>query len=405
MINLKNKSAVILNPERSEWVSRSHVTGVEIVVNDGVKTKRYSAKRDLYARSPNGSRLKMTAPASCRKAHKRRFIFNPWILRFVCTPLRMTIPTLALTFILIATTESYAEVVKTWSCGAVCTASLDSDGLLTISGTGAMNNYSTTYTDNTRTNAPWGSDEYRLAIKSIKIDDGITSIGHSAFKGLKEVKTAQISDTVKNIGAYSFAYSGLNSVNVPDSVQSVGISSFSSFTPSWSLALKEMVIPDSITSAQVDQIFINSREGNNSSLPTIRCLGDKEKCQNALNKYLPTSVGGSCSSKCLSAKVNILPVIDEKQCLGKYIWKNQTCTAMSEKECNNVSKYYYDGKECKNRPSNNIIECNYEYSGYIKVGNYCASPEETYAKKHYTPAEANKWLNDDDNYVILTFKK
>ena len=60
MNNEKNKSSVILNPERSEWVSRSHITGVEIVVNDGAKTKRYSAKRDLYARSPNGSRLKMT---------------------------------------------------------------------------------------------------------------------------------------------------------------------------------------------------------------------------------------------------------------------------------------------------------------------------------------------------------
>ena len=60
MKNLKNKSSVILNPERSEWVSRSHVTSVESVVNDRAKTQCYSAKRDLYARSPNGSRLKMT---------------------------------------------------------------------------------------------------------------------------------------------------------------------------------------------------------------------------------------------------------------------------------------------------------------------------------------------------------
>ena len=49
--NEKNKSTVILNPERSEWVSRSHVTGVEPVVNDGAKTQSYSAKRDLYGPS------------------------------------------------------------------------------------------------------------------------------------------------------------------------------------------------------------------------------------------------------------------------------------------------------------------------------------------------------------------
>ena len=60
MINLKNKSAVILSPERSEWVSRSHVTSVESVVNDGAKTQCYSAKRDLYGDFAYAQPLKMT---------------------------------------------------------------------------------------------------------------------------------------------------------------------------------------------------------------------------------------------------------------------------------------------------------------------------------------------------------
>ena len=91
----KNKSAVILNPERSEWVSRSHVTGVEHVVNDGAKTQCYSAKRDLYGDFAYAQPLKMTekilsflrlrgasgaqgisTSASCREARKRRFLFN-----------------------------------------------------------------------------------------------------------------------------------------------------------------------------------------------------------------------------------------------------------------------------------------------------------------------------------------
>ena len=41
----KNKSAVILNPEAGVKISGA---SVEPVVNDGAKTKRYSAKRDLY---------------------------------------------------------------------------------------------------------------------------------------------------------------------------------------------------------------------------------------------------------------------------------------------------------------------------------------------------------------------
>ena len=74
--NEKNKSAVILSPERSEWVSRSHVTSVEIVVNDGAKTKPHHALRRSLRALAYGSPLKMTATASCREAHKRRFIFN-----------------------------------------------------------------------------------------------------------------------------------------------------------------------------------------------------------------------------------------------------------------------------------------------------------------------------------------
>ena len=44
--------------------------------------------------------LVMTIPASCREAHKRRFLFNSWILHFAFAPLRMTISSLALIFTL-----------------------------------------------------------------------------------------------------------------------------------------------------------------------------------------------------------------------------------------------------------------------------------------------------------------
>ena len=45
---------------------------------------------------------------------------------------------------------------------------------------------------------------------------------------------------------------------------------------------------------------------------------------------------------------------------------------------------------------NNCIECNKE--GYKNVGGYCN-------RVRYTPAEAAQWLNEDDNTVTLTFKK
>ena len=79
--------------------------------------------------------------------------------------------------------------------------------------------------------------------------------------------------------------------------------------------------------------------------------------------------------------------------------------AATEKQCNS-GMYYYTGSACIKEPDVTKRTCEYERTGYIKVGDYCASPEVTYAKKHYTPAEANQWLRDgNDNFVVLTFKK
>ena len=53
--------------------------------------------------------------------------------------------------------------------------------------------------------------------------------------------------------------------------------------------------------------------------------------------------------------------------------------------------------------SNDIV-CEHTISGYVKIGDNCVSPENSYAKKRYTPAEANRWLYDEDNEIIMTFK-
>ena len=56
------------------------------------------------------------------------------------------------------------------SCGTNVTWSLDTEsGVLTISGSGGMNNYSYSY------RAPWYSQ--RGNIKSVNIENGVTSIG------------------------------------------------------------------------------------------------------------------------------------------------------------------------------------------------------------------------------------
>ncbi len=89
-----------------------------------------------------------------------------------------------------------AETVNSGTCGSSVSWNLGSDGTLTISGSGAMTNYSSS------TPAPWNSQ--KSAIKSVIITDGVTSIGNSAFRDCDSIETVSIPDTVTSIGSYAF---------------------------------------------------------------------------------------------------------------------------------------------------------------------------------------------------------
>ena len=102
-----------------------------------------------------------------------------------------------------------------------CTWTLN-NGALTISGNGAMVNYSSQYFNDTYiTTAPWGA-----YIKTVIIEDGVTSIGSDAFCGYKNLTSVTIPDSVTSIGSSAFdGCTGLTSVIIPDSVTSIGFGS------------------------------------------------------------------------------------------------------------------------------------------------------------------------------------
>lgn len=108
-------------------------------------------------------------------------------------------------------------------CGPSAYWSFDSStGTLTISGSGAMNDYE--YGD-----YPWM--DYRDSIQTIVIGDQITQIGRYAFTGTA-CSTIQFGKSVRSIGAEAF--SGCRNLNgdltLPDSVQIVGNDAFSECT-------------------------------------------------------------------------------------------------------------------------------------------------------------------------------
>jgi len=72
------------------------------------------------------------------------------------------------------------------------------NGLLTISGSGAMQDFAS------ESDAPWYNE--RLTIEKIVVEDGITHIGDFAFYGMTNAKTLTIADSVKSIGINALNY-------------------------------------------------------------------------------------------------------------------------------------------------------------------------------------------------------
>lgn len=106
-----------------------------------------------------------------------------------------------------------AYIVESGSCGKNVVYKLDSDGLLTISGSGEMYGMEN-FRDNMFSGdcTPWDKDE----VKRVVIENGVTSIGEYAFSDHYELCDIQIADSVVSIGEGAFQYcSALISLILP----------------------------------------------------------------------------------------------------------------------------------------------------------------------------------------------
>ena len=110
-----------------------------------------------------------------------------------------------------------ASIVDSGTCGADgdnVKWSLNSDGVLTISGKGKMADYNNTL-------SPWY--DYQSVIKQGMIKDGVTSIGDFAFYVCSNLSKVTIPNSVTSIGEWAFAAcENLPSVTIPNSVISIG---------------------------------------------------------------------------------------------------------------------------------------------------------------------------------------
>lgn len=146
----------------------------------------------------------------------------------------------------------HAEPVATGACGNSLTWSLDSEGILTISGTGEMANYAS------YSSVPWYSS--RGSIKKVSISEGVTSIGNRAFYNCQEMQSVSIPQTVSEIGSYAFSgCKNLLGVQLPMGLTELGNRAFYNCQ-----SIESITVPDGVTTLK------NSTFAKCSSLSQVK---------------------------------------------------------------------------------------------------------------------------------------
>jgi len=177
----------------------------------------------------------------------------------------------------IFTLPSFAEVIDSGSCGPNATWSFDKNGgILTITGTGAMDNYTSS------SQIPWYMS-YRTMIYEVVIEEGITQIGSRAFYGLSRLNSVSISKSVHTIESYAFANcSLLSDINLHDGITTIGTYAFQNCR-----ALTELTLPSKLTTIPM-RAFYGCKGLERVTLPpALTGIGDRAfyNCTNLLTIY------------------------------------------------------------------------------------------------------------------------
>ena len=131
--------------------------------------------------------------------------------------------------------------VKSGSCGPNVKWSLDDSGLLTISGSGDMDNYFAFWEVN-------GG----VGIKRAVVEEGVTSLALNTFNGCEWLESVSLPDSLENILASAFSdCKSLTRVDIP-----YGVPWISGYCFAGCYSLTRVTVPESVTEV-VDHAFDN----------------------------------------------------------------------------------------------------------------------------------------------------
>ena len=152
------------------------------------------------------------------------------------------------------------------SCGANLTWYYTVYNELIISGTGEMDYYSDEF------DTPWYeySDEYETGIRTITIDQGVTSITSEAFSGCWYLESVSVPSSVTNIERYTFSnFRYLENIMFSEGLTSIGYNAFS-----WCSSLKDITLPQGVTSIGSDAFRYCSSLTSITIPPSVTSIGD-----------------------------------------------------------------------------------------------------------------------------------
>lgn len=196
------------------------------------------------------------------------------------------------------------EVVASGTCGENLTWTLTEDGVLSVSGSGKMADYSlysATYNP-----APWY--EHKSKIKTVVVKDGILNIGTHAFHSIYTLQNVSIPNSVTEIGSGAFTYCyNMLDVIIPNGVSQIGDYAFMGCS-----SLKNVDVPYGVEYIGIGAFSNCSRLVAISipnSVQTIENLAFSE-CKSLTSIVIPDSVntiGSGTLSNCSSLTDAKLP--------------------------------------------------------------------------------------------------
>ena len=269
------------------------------------------------------------------------------------------------------------------SCGPNCNWSLDSE-TKTVEVRGTSQNDGVIMNDYNGW-APWFKYAYDYldrytSVENVKIS-GISHIGNNAFEGFVSIENVIfMDDMLESIGKHAFHDNELTELKLPHSVTNIGESAFETNPYLTTLELSDSIrtvdsnafMDSPITTIIIPDTLMDIGDSLSfgPSLQNVICRGESEKCKEIKEKFAEAGY-------------------------------NVQFSLASKNQCNSTM-YYFNGKECIREPEISNRQC---ADGYVSWKNECLD-EYPFAKKRWTPAEANEWLHDgNDNFVVITFKK